>query len=82
MESDSFKSLISTKLVAFNIALSLAFFVVMAWLLQPFVPSFDPFWQLVIGAFTAASITGPFFIALFMFELVLVEQKAASRKKL
>lgn len=79
MSQDHYNEFIGPKSVLLSGVLTLAFWATFTWLLIPFVPAEAPALQLGFAGFTAACISGVFFIASQMFMLVLAEQRKAKR---
>ena len=63
------------------IVLALVFWVCFTRLLLPFVPAETPGMQYLFSGFTAACLTGVFFVASHMFMLVLQENRKAKRER-
>lgn len=81
MAQDHYNEFISKRFVGLSILLSLVFWGVFTWLLIPFVPAETPLYQYGFAAFTAACLTGVFYVATHMFQLVLQEQRKARREQ-
>jgi hypothetical protein len=81
MAVDHYKEFIGKKHIGLSIVLALIFWVCFTRMLLPFVPAETPTIQYVFSGFTAACLTGVFFIATQMFFLVLQEHRKAKRER-
>jgi len=81
MAQDHYNEFISKGFIGLSLILSLIFWGVFTWLLVPFVPAETPVYQYGLAAFTAASLTGVFYVATHMFQLVLQEQRKARQAR-
>jgi len=81
MADDHFNEYIGKPFIALSIVLTLVFFAVFTWLILPFVPAQTAFWQYAFSAYTAACLSGVFFLALYMFQLVLREYRVARQRQ-
>ena len=79
MEQDHYREFISKKFIGLSIVLALIFWASFTRLLLPFVPAETIGVQYFFAGFTAACMTGVFYIALHMFRLVLQENRKARR---
>ncbi len=81
MAQDHYKEFIGKKHIGLSILLALVFWVCFTRMLLPFVPADTPGMQYIFAGFTAACLTGVFFIASQMFFLVLLESRKAKRER-
>ncbi|MFP4283370.1 MAG: hypothetical protein ACLFR7_03500 [Opitutales bacterium] len=79
MASDHFAEFVGKKFIGASILLAGLFWLVFAYLLTPFVPTEAMPWKYIWSAFTAIPIAGVFFFAEYMFWIVLMEHRRASR---
>lgn len=79
MEQDHYREYISKKFIALSIVLALVFWASFTRLLLPFVPADTIGVQYFFAGFTAACMSGVFYIALHMFRLVRQEHRKAQR---
>lgn len=79
--ADHYNEFISKKHVGLSIVLALVFWVCFTRMLLPFVPAESLSTQYVVSGFTAACLTGVFYIASHMFMLVLFESRKARRER-
>ena len=80
MGQDHYSEFIGKKFVGLSIVLALVFWACFTRLLLPFVPAESPSWQYAIAGFTAICLTGVFYMALHMFQLVRQEHRKARRE--
>jgi hypothetical protein len=71
MASDHYRQLIGRRFIALSVVLTLVFWAVLTRVLLPHVPVADLTLAYVGAGFTAACLSGVFFLALHMFALVL-----------
>jgi hypothetical protein len=81
MAQDHYKEFIGKKYIGLSIVLALVFWVCFTRMLLPFVPAETPSMQYGFAAFTAACLTGVFYVASQMFFLVLQEHRKAKRER-
>lgn len=81
MAQDHYNEYIGKKYVGLSIVLSLVFWAVFTRMLLPFVPTENPSWAYFFAGFTALCLTGVFYIATHMFQLVLQEHRKARRER-
>lgn len=81
MADDHYKEFISKRFIGLSIVLSLLFWAAFTKMLLPFVPTESPALQFGFAAFTAACLTGVFYLATHMFQLVLKENRKAQRER-
>lgn len=81
MAQDDYSEFIGKKFVGLSMVLTLVFWACFTRILLPFVPSDSPSWQYAFAAFTATCLSGIFYIALHMFQLVLQEHRKARRER-
>jgi hypothetical protein len=81
MAQDHYNEFIGKKFVGLSIVLALVFWACFTRLLLPFVPAETPSVQYLFAGFTALCLTGVFYIATHMFQLVLQEQRKARRER-
>ena len=79
--ADHYKEFVGKKQVGLTIVLALVFWVCFTRLLLPFVPAETPGMRYLFSGFTAACLTGVFFVASHMFILVLQESRKARRNR-
>jgi hypothetical protein len=79
MNGDHYGEYISKRFIGISIVLSLIFWAAFTRMLLPFVPSESPMWAYFFAGMTAACLTGVFYLATHMFQLVLKEQLKARR---
>lgn len=79
MEQDHYREFISKKFIGLSIFLAVVFWATFTWLLLPFVPAETVGLQYFFAGFTAACMTGVFYVAAHMFQLVLQEHRKARR---
>ncbi len=70
----STEKLTSPKTILFDLVLTGLFFVVMTYLLRPFVPAQTPAVIWFFAGFTALPLTGVFWLATQMFRVTLTDQ--------
>lgn len=80
MAQDHYSEFIGKKFLGLSIVLSLVFWASFTRLLLPFVPAETPGWAYFFSGFTAFCLTGVFFLAVHMFQLVLQEHRKARRE--
>jgi hypothetical protein len=80
MAQDHYNEYIGKKFIGLSIVLSLLFWAAFTRMLLPFVPAESPGWAYFFSAFTALCLTGVFYLATHMFQLVLQEQRKARRE--
>ena len=80
MAEDHYREFIGKKFVGLSIVLALVFWTCFTRLLLPFVPADSPSMQYLVAGFTAFCLTGVFFMALHMFQLVRQEHRKAQRE--
>ena len=80
MADDHYREFIGKKFVGLSIVLALVFWACFTRLLLPFVPAQTPSGQYFFAGFTALCLTGVFYVALHMFQLVLQESRKAKRE--
>lgn len=81
MAQDHYNEYIGKKFVGLSIVLALVFWACFTRLLLPFVPAEDPSWAYFFAGVTALCLTGVFYIATHMFQLVLVEHRKAQQER-
>ncbi len=81
MANDHYAEFISKRFVGLSVILTLVFWAVFTRLLLPFVPAESAAFQYGFAGFTSACLTGVFFFALHMFQLVFKENRKASRER-
>ena len=81
MAQDHYSEFIGKKSVGLSVVLALVFWACFTRIILPFVPADTPSMQYLFGGFTAACLTGVFFIASHMFMLVLREHKKAKSNR-
>jgi len=81
MAQDHYSEYVSKGFIGLSILLSLIFWGVFTYFLIPFVPAETPLLQYGLAGFTAACLTGVFYVATHMFQLVLQEQRKARREQ-
>jgi hypothetical protein len=81
MAQDHYNEFIGKKFVGLSIVLALVFWACFTRLLLPFVPAETPSGQYFWAGFTALCLTGVFYVATHMFQLVLQEQRKAQRER-
>ncbi len=81
MAQDHYKEFIGKKFLGLSIVLALVFWVCFTRMLLPFIPAETPGMQYLFSGFTAACLTGVFFVASQMFFLVLQEHRKAKRER-
>lgn len=81
MAQDHYKEFIGKKYIGLSIVLALVFWVCFTRMLLPFVPADTPSMQYAFAGFTAACLTGVFYVASQMFFLVLQEHRKAKRER-
>jgi len=80
MSEDHYSEFIGKKFIGLSIVLALVFWACFTRMLLPFVPAESPSWQYAIAGFTALCLTGVFYIAQHMFQLVRQEHRKARRE--
>lgn len=81
MAEDHYREFIGKKFVGLSVVLALVFWAVFTRLLLPFVPADSAGLQYLVAGFTAICLTGVFYLATHMFQLVLQEHRKARREK-
>lgn len=81
MSQDHYGEFIGKKFVGLSVVLALVFWACFTRILLPFVPAETPAWAYLWAGFTAICLTGVFFLAVHMFQLVLQEQRKARRER-
>ena len=81
MAQDHYNEYIGKKFVGLSVVLALVFWTCFTRLLLPFVPAETPGLQYILAGFTAACLTGVFYVASQMFFLVLQEHRKARRER-
>jgi hypothetical protein len=81
MAQDHYNEFIGKKFVGLSIVLSLVFWACFTRMLLPFVPVDTPSLAYFFAGFTALCLTGVFYIATHMFQLVLQEHRKAQRER-
>ncbi|MGC9452231.1 MAG: hypothetical protein ACP5I4_12385 [Oceanipulchritudo sp.] len=81
MSQDHYSEFIGRKFVGLSIVLALVFWACFTRLLLPFVPAETPAMAYFFAGFTAICLTGVFFLASHMFQLVLQEHRKARRER-
>lgn len=81
MAQDHYGLYIGKKFVGLSIVLAFVFWACFTRILLPFVPSDSLGWAYFFAGFTAACLTGVFYIASHMFQLVLQEHLKARRER-
>lgn len=79
--SDHYNEFVTKKHIGLSIVLALVFWVCFTRLLLPFVPAESPGTQYLVSGFTAACLTGVFYVASHMFMLVFFEHRKARRER-
>lgn len=79
--ADHYKEFIGRKQVGLSVVLALVFWVCFTRMLLPFVPAETPTTRYLFSGFTAACLTGVFFVATHMFLLVLHEHRKSKRNR-
>lgn len=67
--------------IAVDLVLVAIFFVFMFGWVKSHVPSNDPMWITIWGAFTALSVTGVFWMAIQMFRIVLAGERTLKAER-
>lgn len=81
MAQDHYNEFIGKKFVGLSIVLALLFWAAFTRMLLPFVPVESPGWAYFFSGLTALCLTGVFYLATHMFQLVLQEQRKARRER-
>ena len=81
MAEDHYSEYIGKKFIGLSIVLALVFWACFTRMLLPFVPTESPSWQYAIAGFTAFCLTGVFYMAQHMFQLVRKEHLKARRER-
>ena len=81
MADDHYAEFISKRFVGLSVLLTLVFWAVFTRLLLPFVPADTQAVQYAVAGFTSACLTGVFFLAVHMFQLVFKENRKARRER-
>ena len=81
MAQDHYNEFIGKKFVGLSIVLALVFWACFTRMLLPFVPADTQPAQYFFAGFTALCLTGVFYVATHMFQLVLQEQRKARRER-
>jgi hypothetical protein len=81
MEQDHYREFVGRKFIGLSIVLALVFWACFTRLLLPFVPAESPSWQYFFAGLTALCLTGVFYLAAHMFQLVLQEHRKARRER-
>ena len=81
MSQDHYSEFIGKKFVGLSVVLALVFWACFTRLLLPFVPAETPTTAYFFAGFTAICLTGVFFVATHMFQLVLQEHRKAKRER-
>lgn len=81
MASDHYNEFNGKRFLGVSIILTLIFWAVFTRLLLPFVPTESPGFAYAFAAFTAACLSGVFFLATHMFQLVRAEHTKARRSR-
>lgn len=82
MAEDHYSEFIGKKFIGLSIVLTLVFWLSFTVLLVPFVPAETPAFQYGVAGFTAACLSGVFYLATHMFMLVLSEHRKARQERL
>ena len=80
MAEDHYKEYIGKKFIGLSVVLALVFWACFTRLLLPFVPADTPSVQYAVAGFTAFCLTGVFYMATHMFQLVRQEHRKARRE--
>lgn len=81
MAQDHYNEFIGKKFIGLSIVLALVFWACFTRLLLPFVPAETQGMAYFISGFTALCLTGVFYLATHMFQLVLQEHLKARRER-
>jgi hypothetical protein len=81
MAQDHYNEFISKKFVGLSVVLALVFWACFTRMILPFVPAETASMQYLFGGFTAACLTGVFYIASHMFWLVFKEHRKAKAER-
>ncbi|NBD37906.1 MAG: hypothetical protein GVY10_04980 [Verrucomicrobia bacterium] len=81
MAEDHYAEFTSKRFVGLSVLLALVFWAVFTRLLLPFVPAETQAVQYTVAGFTSACLTGVFFLAVHMFQLVFKESRKARRER-
>ena len=81
MSQDHYNEFIGKKFIGLSIVLALVFWACFTRMLLPFVPAETASAQYLFAGFTALCLTGVFYLATHMFQLVLQEHRKARRER-
>ena len=81
MSQDHFSEFVGKKFIGFSVVATLVVWLFFTYMLTPFVPTESMPWVYILSGFTATPISGVFFISIYMFWLVAMEQRKARQSE-